>query len=231
MSSNRRVTIGRESPRRLGEFDRDIVRRRPLSDARHHGYARATRTIRSKRASRSRVVLARRRLARPLARRASSLARTMRAVAIEAVDRGDARACGARGFVRRRGAETCGFARGVVASMASRSAVSTTAFATYVPRKVRRSPKRSGGGRATRSRGTDRDVFTTAAVQQDFQGEEDFGEEGEAKPPASPMDPYAYGQQDSVRLLSGFLTARDSTRPARAPVRAHLFPIRVEREY
>lgn len=28
MSSNRRVTIGRESPRRLGEFDRDIVRRR-----------------------------------------------------------------------------------------------------------------------------------------------------------------------------------------------------------
>ena len=76
----------------------------------------------------------------------------------------------------------------------------------------------------TRRRGTDRDVFTTAAVQQDFQGEEDFGEEGEAKPPASPMDPYAYGQQDSVRLLSGFLTARDSTRPARAPVRAHLFP-------
>ena len=76
----------------------------------------------------------------------------------------------------------------------------------------------------TRRRGTDRDVFTTAAVQQDFQGEEDFGEEGEAKPPASPMDPYAYGQQDSVRLLSGFLTARDSTRPACAPVRAHLFP-------
>ena len=79
-------------------------------------------------------------------------------------------------------------------------------------------------------KGTDRDVFTTAAVQQDFQGEEDFGEEGEAKPPASPMDPYAYGQQDSVRLLSGFLTARMTARPAR-PSASTSLPIRVEREY
>lgn len=78
MSSNRRVTIRRESPRRLGEFDRDIVRRRLFQT--HDIMVRARdANDRSKRASRSRVVLARRRLARPLARRASSLARTMRA--------------------------------------------------------------------------------------------------------------------------------------------------------